>query len=78
MCIYEEIFCQELGKRMLEQCSSLQDACAKAVPTKAIEILEKIQNVLQDPTLNDFDMVEEFVHLFETYGLNPGCCHDFG
>ena len=43
--------------------------------TKAIEILQEIQNVLQSD-MDDFETVEEIVCIFEKNGLDAGVCHD--
>ena len=47
------------------------------VNTKAIEILQEIQNIIQSDK-DDFEMIEEIVCVFEQNGLNAGVCHDFG
>ncbi len=44
----------------------------------AVKILAAIQRLLSRPGLSDFDRVEEIVSIFEEYGLDSGCCHDFG
>ncbi len=44
--------------------------------TKAIEILQEIQNVLQSD-MDDFETVEEIVCIFEKNSLDAGVCHDF-
>ena len=47
------------------------------INTKAIEILQVIQNVIQSD-MDDFEMIEEIVCIFERNNLNAGVCHDFG
>ena len=47
------------------------------INTKAIEILQAIQNVIQSD-MDDFEMIEEIVCIFERNNLNAGVCHDFG
>ena len=47
------------------------------INTKAIEILQEIQNVIQSD-MDDFEMVEEIVCIFERNNLDAGVCHDFG
>ena len=45
--------------------------------TKATEALAEIQQVLHKNELDDFEMVEEIVCIFEKYNLDAGVCHDF-
>ena len=45
--------------------------------TKATEALAEIKQVLHKNKLDDFEMVEEIVCIFEKYNLDAGCCHDF-
>ncbi|MBQ8836295.1 MAG: hypothetical protein IJ002_02145 [Clostridia bacterium] len=45
--------------------------------SKAISILGKIQQIIQNEEYKDFDVVEEIVCLFEANGLNCGGRHDF-
>lgn len=45
--------------------------------SKAIEILQEIQNVIQSD-MDDFEMIEEIVCIFERYNIDAGACHDFG
>ena len=45
--------------------------------TKATEALAEIQQVLHQNELDDFEMIEEIVCIFEKYNLDAGVCHDF-
>ena len=47
------------------------------INTKSLEILQEIQNVIQSD-MDDFEMVEEIVCIFERNNLDAGVCHDFG
>ena len=47
------------------------------VDTKATEILKEIQTVIQS-NMDDFDMIEEIVCIFEKNEIDAGVCHDFG
>ena len=49
----------------------------KIVDTMATKALNEIQKVLKSD-IDDFEMVEEIVLIFEKYGLDAGSCHDFG
>ena len=44
--------------------------------TIAIKALSEIQNILASD-LDDFEIVEQIVCVFEKYNLNAGGCHDF-
>ena len=44
--------------------------------TTAIKALSEIQNILASD-LDDFEIVEQIVCVFEKYNLNAGGCHDF-
>ena len=44
--------------------------------TTAIKALSEIQNILAS-NLDDFEIVEQIVCVFEKYNLNAGGCHDF-
>ena len=43
--------------------------------TTAIKALSEIQNILASD-LDDFEIVEQIVCVFENYNLNAGGCHD--
>ena len=49
----------------------------KIADTTAIKVLGEIQQVLCTNELDDFEMIEEIVLIFEKYNLNAGSCHDF-
>ena len=60
--------------------SSIQDFGIDAneiVDSTAIKALSEIQQVLHSNELDDFQMVEEIVLIFEKYNLDAGVCHDF-
>ncbi|MBQ3426118.1 MAG: hypothetical protein IJH37_03110 [Clostridia bacterium] len=44
--------------------------------TTAIKALSEIQSILASD-LDDFEIVEKIVCVFEKYKLNAGGCHDF-
>ena len=39
--------------------------------------MAKVQAVLKNDRLDDFEMIEEIVKIFEKYGIDTGACHDF-
>ncbi len=51
---------------------------SKVADTTAVKVLGEIQQVLKDNKLDDFEMIEEIVLIFEKYNLNAGSCHEFG
>lgn len=61
-------------------CNSITDFeidAEKIADTKATMALEEIQQVLNKNDLDDFEMIEEIVCIFEKYKLDAGVCHDF-
>lgn len=61
-------------------CNSITDFefdADKIADTKATMALEEIQQVLNKNDLDDFEMIEEIVCIFEKYKLDAGVCHDF-
>ena len=64
--------------RLLENDSLSGETVRRPAEQDAVKILAAIQRLLSRPGLSDFDRVEEIVSIFEEYGLDSGCCHDFG
>ncbi len=50
----------------------------KTVDTKAVRILQEIQDVLACDAKDDFEVVEEIVCIFEKYRISAKGRHDFG
>ena len=50
----------------------------KVVNTKAVRILQEIQDVLANDSKSDFDAIEEIVCIFEKYHISAKGRHDFG
>ncbi len=50
----------------------------KAVNTKAVRILQEIQDVLANDSKSDFEVVEEIVCVFEKHNISAEGRHDFG
>lgn len=49
----------------------------KVADTTATKVLGEIQQVLHKEGLDDFEMIEKIVLIFEKYNLDAGACHDF-
>jgi len=49
----------------------------KIVETRCYGALQRIQAIIQNDDLSDFDCVEAIVRLFETLGSDGGTRHDF-
>ena len=47
------------------------------VNTKATKMIFEIQKVLENSELDDFEIVEEIVHIFHKNKISTGGCHDF-
>ena len=61
-------------------CNSISDFEINAdeiADAKAVEVLGEIQKILHQNELDDFEMIEEIVCIFEKYNLDTGVCHDF-
>ena len=61
-------------------CNSISDFDIDAneiTDSTAIIALSEIQQILQSAELDDFQMIEEIVLIFEKYNLDAGVCHDF-
>lgn len=50
---------------------------SKVVDTTAVKVLGEIQQILHTNELDDFEMIEGIVLIFEKYNLDAGSCHDF-
>ena len=48
------------------------------INTVAINILVKIQNIIRNSEISDFEKIEKIVCLFEENMIDTGNCHDFG
>ena len=49
----------------------------KIADTVAIKMLSEIQEIIQNDSYSDFDMVEKIVCIFGKYKIDAGTCHDF-
>ena len=61
-------------------CNSISDFDIDAdeiANSKAIEILEEIQQILKNDSLDDFEMIDEIVCVFYKNNIDAGGCHDF-
>ena len=73
-----ELLSSCLAEYIQEELISKNLNAKKLVNTKATQILQEIQNVLEKEDLSDFQIVEEIVCIFEKNKLSAGGCHDFG
>ena len=61
-------------------CNSMSDFDIDAdeiANSKAIEMLEEIQQILKNDSLDDFEMIDEIVLVFYRNNIDAGGCHDF-
>ncbi len=79
MSVDRELWEKELGRVALRAIEEIHggDALAPAVQTAAAGLLETIRGILDDESLNDFDCVEEIVHVLDSVGITT-TRHDFG
>lgn len=73
-----ELLSSSLADYIQEQLVMKNFNAKKIVDTKATQILQEIQNILANPDLSDFEIVEEIVCIFEKNNLSTVGCHDFG
>ena len=78
MDLHSELLSSCLADYIQEELTLKNFNAKKLVDTKATQILQEIQNVLEKEDLSDFQIVEEIVCIFEKNKLSAGGCHDFG
>ena len=64
-----EIICSNISDFEIDE--------SKVADTVAIKVISEIQEILKNTELDDFEMIEEIVLIFEKYNLNARHCHDF-
>ncbi len=79
MSVSQELVEQELGRMLVKLLDKPEifTTIQSAAEHKAVQTLQRIQDILNDSTLNDFWCVEEIVTVMEDYGLTSQR-HDFG
>ena len=78
MDICKEMLYAELGKIICENLKTEEINCAEIVNLKAVGMIQKIKNIIDDGSLSDFDCVEKITRVFEESGSGGGTRHDFG
>jgi len=78
MDICREILHAELGKIICENLKTEEINYAEIVNLKAVVMIQKIKNIIDDDSLSDFDCVEKIVRVFEESGSGAVSRHDFG
>ena len=65
--------------------SEIKNGCKKLLQSlenyeqqSEVSCVKKIQSILKNPELNDFEAIEEIVCILNRYGWNTGSRHDFG
>ena len=53
------------------------DLCAQ-INEKALSMLQEIQDIVSDKNIDDFELAEKIVCVFEKYNIDFGARHDFG
>lgn len=79
MDICRELLSRQLGQIALAALDGLvaTDIQNRLAEQDSVRILQKIQDILNNESLDDFACVEDIVLLFEAYGLSTSR-HDFG
>ena len=77
MKIYEELICQELCEYIIRNLKNSNIDYNKIIQTKAVNALNEIKTVIQNTELDDFEIVEGIICIFEKYNIDVGSQHDF-
>lgn len=72
-----ELLKNEISELVKNSIGNIEIDADKIADTKAIEIISKIQSIVKDNRLSDFDAVEEIVKIFENNNISTGERHDF-
>lgn len=72
-----ELLINEISELVKNSIGNIEIDADKIADTKAIEIISKIQSIVKDNGLSDFDAMEEIVKIFENNNISTGERHDF-
>ena len=70
MKICKELLYQELGRLLVRNFNELQFDYQQVIMTKSVRALNRIQEILQDDTLDDFYKIEKIERIFESCGVS--------
>ena len=70
MKICKELLYQELGRLLVRNFNELQFDYQQVIMTKSVQALNRIQEILQDDTLDDFYKIEKIERIFESCGVS--------
>lgn len=73
----KELIANELAYVIKKHMEEINPDIIDRVKSRETEILSQIQKILSNYQLNDFEVVEEIVVLFEKHNLSCGNRHDF-
>ena len=73
-----ELSAKVIAEFIKEKLNEKELNISEMADTKAIQILQEIQDVLACNDLSDFEIVENIVCIFEKHNLFAGGRHDFG
>ena len=78
MNLYKEILAKALSQEEMHVAfPNLQLNASEIIELRCYKALQKIQAIIQNDSLSDFECIEEIVRLFETLGSDGGSRHDF-
>ena len=76
--LYKDVLAKMLSQEELHVTfPNLQLNTNEIIETQSYLALQKIQTIIQNDDLSDFECIEEIVCLFEKLGSNGGNRHDF-
>ena len=70
MKICKELLYQELGRFLVRNFNEFQFDYQQVIMTKSVRALNRIQEILQDDTLDDFYKIEKIERIFESCGVS--------
>lgn len=72
-----ELLINEISELVKNCIGNIEIDADKIADTKAIEIISKIQSIVKDNGLSDFDAMEEIAKIFENNNISAGGRHGF-
>ena len=73
----KELIANELAYVIRKHMEEINPDIIDRIKNRESEIISQIQKILANRELNDFEVVEEIVVLFEKHNLSGGSRHDF-
>ena len=72
-----ELLADDISELVKMRLRNIELDAEQIIQSKSVSVLSEFQQVIQNDSLTDFEMVEEIVCIFEKYNIDAGNCHDF-